>query len=544
MDASPPACTAGVAGCAACNAGRSKCTACDTASGFLLLPSGTCLQCNILGGSYVDPASYQCKKCERCTEGCGTCTLAARQDECKTCKAGYSLAKDKLCDACTAPANCAAYSDACKCSVCEAGYRQTSGGACTDCTVDECAAYGHGCTCKACSPGYSLEAATNRCLECQVPGCIDYSAGCKCKAAAPNFQLTAAGGTQCKAGFSLTSAETCQKDCKAVANCVERTGLFDPTAADRCACTDCAPGFKLNGTQSCVACPKLANCTAYDEDTCACTACVVGFQVGNGACVACGNGTQSTWNDTNCAAAQSCTCTQCATRYYKTTKCFTCNNPNCKTFRPRPANSTDTSLDCECLECNLPFVLTTAAPAPLLAKSRCQCPPLANCLEYDASCQCKKCDGCALEQASIGKCRTKCTPNNCSSCTVTPPPANTTANATVTCTLCKNQYQLTGSGNSTACTLCAKLDNCNQYGPDCKCKKCLFYDEKYFVALNGVCECNIDNPNCAFFNADRCTCKTCKSNFTLTGGTCVTSSHASAAAVSSSSPSAAAVDDA
>ena len=49
-----------------------------------------------------------------------------------------------------------------------------------------------------------------------------------------------------------------------------------------------------------------------------------------------------------------------------------CNNPNCKTFRPRPANSTDTSLDCECLECNLPFVLTTAAPAPLLAKSRCQ----------------------------------------------------------------------------------------------------------------------------------------------------------------------------
>ena len=77
QDASPPACTAGVAGCAACNAGRSKCTACDTASGFLLLPSGTCLQCNILGGSYVDPASYQCKKVRGAARRCAALRRAA-----------------------------------------------------------------------------------------------------------------------------------------------------------------------------------------------------------------------------------------------------------------------------------------------------------------------------------------------------------------------------------------------------------------------------------------------------------------------------------
>ncbi|KAL4437339.1 hypothetical protein ABPG75_004478 [Micractinium tetrahymenae] len=478
--------------CAVCTA-AGVCTACRP--GFAL-KGRECIKCTTPGCaacSHNKPAectacaagyALSVGACQRCTApGCSTCP-ASTLDECSACLPGYTYNKaDKACDGCASPENCARFADGCTCQACEPGHR-LSGNRCALCDVPNCCAFSDACTCSACQPGFQLDRASNTCLACQVQGCAAYSSGRKCKAAMPGFQVVpSTRDTKCKSGFQLTRPDACQPFCERVAECTQTRGLFDPTGADRCACSAWSPGFSPNPAGSaCDACPATASCTAYDAD-CKCAACAAGTLLYGTQWLECGNST--TWNDPNCRFSSGCSCSLCKPGYYSSDGCRACSNPNCKTLAVKQSLG-DTTLECDCLACNLPYVLTTDAPAPFRAKSRCQRPPLANCQAYDGNCQCISCNGYVLQQ---GKCRTACNITSCASCTSTK------------CNACADGYQLEtqatynstdGSGVAKEvwvqkCTKCPRIANCASYSADCSCKACAFDALKYFSLINGQC---------------------------------------------------------
>ena len=313
-----------------------------------------------------------------------------------------------------------------------------------------------------------------------ITGCISYNSDCEC--------------TACDTGYKVQSGS-----CVAcsVSHCASETS-YDSS----CNCTACEPGWKVqNG--ACVACSTVDHCateTSYDS-SCGCTACATGYTAYNGACY------KACPDSSECSSGEFCA--------FETPTSTTAHGPGACLPLADFGKSTATA--------NMPnssvTMTWTRSTSKMTHWSAYEyCSVLRRYPAYLSDIGCNE---------TIGTCSSSTLTSLRSQWSNTDPHWTNDDYEQGYMTLRFNNGAVAASdSNATNYAFCkCNVDsNCVAYDGDCVCTQCIAditnedYPIHYYFNGNYCTSCQI--PYCATYGSG-CTCSTCETGFTLSGGSCV-----------------------
>ena len=154
-------------------------TTCTSCASSFFLENGQC-STTCSAGTWNNQITLVC---QACPTSCATCQSDTK---CQTCKEGFHLNENHLCESCVKPycRDCTLNGQAvAQCQLCNDGYYVTSSGDCTVCS-DGCRRCDSAELCVECEDGYMREVSSNgasaTCSQCSVDHCDTCSTPSTC----------------------------------------------------------------------------------------------------------------------------------------------------------------------------------------------------------------------------------------------------------------------------------------------------------------------------------------------------------------------------
>jgi len=418
------ACSEGCERCEVSDDGTTTCTSCST---YFVLEAGSCIACpdncqqcrydgttsvtNCNGNScdvgFAQNTGTARFECEACPDKCTQCTYGTSSTICvdNKCEAGFDVAVDGTCGACSTNCVSCLVAGPGKCDECVTGYRVSSEKLCDKCSNNckKCSSSGKGkCDSSQCDSGYThddnneCKACSSNCYQCKTngpgkcdtnkcdaefafanEGCLPCPDKClECDVSATDGVTTECKDKRCYTGygrkFTDKKCHKCPNDC---------TACEDTNEDGVLKCTQCNSYFILN-SGVCGACPiNCKTCSYISEEGLSCNSCQDKFTFDpNNNCVACPSNCDSCKWDTTLSKTvcddgecddgfgkdDTGSCKRCSSLVY--TACSECTDTVL-------SNGNSSAVPSMCTECDDGYTMADDMSACLT----CQISPTSNC---------------------------------------------------------------------------------------------------------------------------------------------------------------------